>query len=319
MLSTAYRYDKGIDYAFRPTNLSYSTLKMKGHKFIGRYIDGTVATAKPSAKCITKAELDAITAARLGIVFIFEKSTTRPIPGSVGQAQTNGFADGTAATNDMLFLGIPASTPIIVAAGDTDITASNLDQAVAYWQGFDSTCPHPLGVYGDYDLLDALKASATILWQANARGWSNSRLHPSAHVIQTSTYNKYDGNLVLRNTAFYTSVDTSQLPTGYKYTLFDPINKRWGSYPWKQNLPKLSRGSVGEPVKYLQGVLRSTVDITLPVTGTFGAQTYAATVKFQSAYRTAPYDGANNSTYMTADGIVGNQTWGVINNVAMGM
>ncbi|MGD1804219.1 peptidoglycan-binding domain-containing protein [Dapis sp. BLCC M126] len=65
--------------------------------------------------------------------------------------------------------------------------------------------------------------------------------------------------------------------------------------------PTLSLNSTGEDVKYLQTVLNGTVaDNSLVVDGIFGNLTKAAVIAFQKRYG------------LTADGIVGPKTWGLI-------
>ncbi|NET16143.1 MAG: peptidoglycan-binding protein [Okeania sp. SIO1H6] len=65
--------------------------------------------------------------------------------------------------------------------------------------------------------------------------------------------------------------------------------------------PTISLGSTGEDVKYLQTVLNATVaDNSLVVDGIFGNLTKEAVIAFQKQYG------------LTADGIVGPKTWGVV-------
>ena len=68
--------------------------------------------------------------------------------------------------------------------------------------------------------------------------------------------------------------------------------------------PTLSLKSTGEDVKYLQQVLNATVaDNTLVVDGKFGTITQEAVIVFQKNYG------------LTPDGIVGFQTWSVIDAI----
>ncbi|MGD1712141.1 peptidoglycan-binding domain-containing protein [Dapis sp. BLCC M172] len=65
--------------------------------------------------------------------------------------------------------------------------------------------------------------------------------------------------------------------------------------------PTISLGSTGEDVKYLQTVLNTIVaNNSLVVDGIFGVATQEAVIAFQK------------SSGLTADGIVGPQTWGLI-------
>ena len=55
-----------------------------------------------------------------------------------------------------------------------------------------AAAPYPIGVYGDYDIIDRVKDVSQLNWQANAWGWSAiwwlgkilRRNHKDAHVLQ---------------------------------------------------------------------------------------------------------------------------------------
>lgn len=91
---------------------------------------------------------------------------------------------------------------------------------------------------------------------------------------------------------------------------FDPRNCKYGYYP---TVAKSTRrqGSSGNEVGYLQGVLRCTSGqsnpcASLPGPWYFGATTTTAVRNFQSFWG------------LTVDGVVGPQTWGVIDWAAKG-
>ncbi|MGD1698465.1 peptidoglycan-binding domain-containing protein [Dapis sp. BLCC M229] len=68
--------------------------------------------------------------------------------------------------------------------------------------------------------------------------------------------------------------------------------------------PTISLGSTGKDVKDLQKVLNATVaDNSLVVDGIFGNLTKEAVIAFQKYYG------------LTADGIVGSQTWAVVDTI----
>lgn len=315
-----FKYDKGVDYAVKPGSLTYQFLRLKGHKFVSRYIDGTTRSSKPSYKSIRKTEMSQILASGLGLLLLFEKNATRAIPGSTALAAQYGVQDATEASLDLAYLNYPISAPLIVVAGDTDITLSNVGQAVAYWNAFNGAISNPCGVYGDYELLNALAGSeCSIFCQANAAGWSGGKISPYTHLLQTSTFNGYDGNIVLRPTSIY-GLSTNATPANSTpFGTFNPAAGSYGSYPYNQNLPKISKGASGIAVKFLQGILRKTVDGTLPINGVFDLRTHNAVMAFQKKFRTATFNGVSASSYMTVDGIVGRQTWGVVSNIAMNM
>ena len=105
--------DKGADYA--NPNVKLDVLKAQGCKYVCRYIDGTAATRNPTWKVLTKSERARIGKAGLGLILVFEISTTRPLGGAV-----NGTIDGKAALKDAYFLAYDPKFPIVVAI-DTDV------------------------------------------------------------------------------------------------------------------------------------------------------------------------------------------------------
>lgn len=94
--------------------------------------------------------------------------------------------------------------------------------------------------------------------------------------------------------------------------VFDPRNGKWGLWPVNPDKPRLSTREfmeqrqtygdnrwrwTGDAVLYLQGVLNWHVGIPTTIDGYFGPQTRANVIEFQG-------DGG-----LTADGLVGPQTW----------
>lgn len=180
--------DIGVDYSYgRPDPVELARL---GYRFACRYLSLT-STQK---KVLQPEERDALHAAGLGIVLVFESAAERPLGGaSAGQL------DGALAARHARLLGYPTSVPLI-AAVDIDITARTLPTAFAYVQGFADTCrPYPLGIYGDTDILNAVGARCVLGWLPNARAWSpktSTRVHVRQHATTTVA-----GGLVDTNTA----------------------------------------------------------------------------------------------------------------------
>lgn len=173
---------KGVDYA---TPLEPAKVAELGYAFVARYING-----KPTWwKVLTPGERDALHAAGLGIVLVWETGATRPLAGTIA-----GTRDGQLATLDADRLGYPKSMPIVVAV-DIDTTTTNAAAVLAYWRAFRDACSHPVGVYGDWDVIDAIGGESALNWQANARWWSRDavndpmakkplRVHPLTHMRQ---------------------------------------------------------------------------------------------------------------------------------------
>lgn len=178
---------KGADYA--NPNVKVDVLKTMGVKFVGRYIDGTASTRKPSWKVVTKAERKSLGVAGIGLVLVFEVAADNPLKGAA-----QGKIDGAYAVKDAFFLAYDPSVPIVVAI-DTDVHSGNVAAVEAYVRAFAKACaPYKIGIYGDYDIIERCKDISQLNWQANAWGWSAvrwlgkvlKRNHPLAHVYQNA-------------------------------------------------------------------------------------------------------------------------------------
>lgn len=192
---------QGADYA---TPLEPAEVKALGYEFVARYINGKTT----HWKVLTPGERDHLFAVGLGIILVFETSAERPLSGPVAGAR-----DGQIAAMHAAYLGYPRSMPI-VAAVDIDVTAANRDVVTGYWEAFADACPHPTGVYGDYDIIELVRHRSALNWQANAAWWSRNphdppkswkklRIHPATHIRQQTQQNipgvgSLDPNTTLR-------------------------------------------------------------------------------------------------------------------------
>lgn len=103
------------------------------------------------------------------------------------------------------------------------------------------------------------------------------------------------------------TVPTAPAPTG-PITPFPPFVPEWGLfslYPIATNKPVLRIGSYGDPVGYLQGVLKVKLGYAVVIDRNFGPQTDGAVRKFQTEHG------------LYVDGIVGRQTWVAIDKAAV--
>lgn len=194
---------KGADYASRLNPRSVAAL---GYRFVVRYINGTA----DHWKVITPQERDAIHAAGLGLMLVWETTANRPLAGAQG-----GRIDGARARADLIRLGCPPNVAVL-AAVDIDVEPANLRTVVAYLEAFRAAVRWPCGVYGDFDVIDAVKGWSVVNWQANARWWSRHpgtapdtplRVHPAAHMRQylpeTTPAGQLDPNVCLRPVRFW--------------------------------------------------------------------------------------------------------------------
>lgn len=318
---TVPKYAKGFDALSRFDLKTLVRLKALGHRYAAHYINGKVKENKPGNKAIVKSQLDTIFGAGLGIILIFEKSATRGVTASLSQAAENARIDAAQAIEDTRLLGYPSEAQIILAVGDTDTNSKNIESMITYWDTFEASVPNPVGLYGDYDLINYYKNNLSVssFVQANAWGWSSGRTHPSTSVLQKMPMDSRDGNIVLKPiTAWHP--DNLSFPTDIysnRYSIFAPSQGYWGNYPLLLKKPDVKLGVQGQVVQYVQGVLRLYVDPKLPITGYCGNLTVEAIRKFQYTYSNRVKDGPLGP--LKVDGWCGHATFGALDNIAMGM
>ena len=206
--------DRAADYASPIPPVNVARL---GYKAVARYINGQTT----HWKVLTPAERDELHANGLGIWLVFERNIERPLGG-----YRNGLEDGKLAARSAGELGYPVAMPIIVAF-DIDVYRANIQACIDYFRGFDEMSVNPLGVYGDWDIIEALKAKSVLNWQANARAWSASRVHPLTHLHQRTQValpglGALDPNDVLRDIdAWLPDVHADEQEKDMEYVLID--------------------------------------------------------------------------------------------------
>jgi hypothetical protein len=176
VLTSGRRY--GVDYSMTDVDWPafFRGLKASGRDFVGRYLPWRGAAWRQ----VTKAELEAATAAGVDFFFWFEDSDNH-------FAARNGFAAGVADAQEALLalerLGVPTDTPVYYTV---DFPASDGNEIDAYFRGINSVAPvSQVGVYGNYTTIDWLHEHglATYFCQSNAwpqpEGW-----HPVAQMHQ---------------------------------------------------------------------------------------------------------------------------------------
>lgn len=194
---------RGADYA---SPLNPAKVAALGYRFVVRYINGSVNRWK----VLTDQERAAIHSAGLGLMLVWETKADRPLSGRDG-----GLIDGQRARADLKRLGCPEDVAVL-AAVDIDATTSNLRVIVDYLEAFRDASRWPTGVYGDWDVINAVQGWSACNWQANARWWSrhNSdpikaplRVHPAAHMRQylpeQTSAGTLDPNTCLRPVRFW--------------------------------------------------------------------------------------------------------------------
>lgn len=164
---------KGIDCATSLTHKSAEQFRADGYEFVCRYL-------VPSGwKRLTKKEAEAINAAGLKIVSVFETTASRALGGRAA-----GLTDGRIAMETAAAVGQPQGSRIYFAV-DFDATASQMDEVLAYIKAAGETAQgYTAGVYGSAAVVEAaMKAQAcTGFWQTYA--WSRGRKVEGIHIYQ---------------------------------------------------------------------------------------------------------------------------------------
>lgn len=167
---------KGIDCAAPLTAEKARAFKKLGYEFVGRYF---CPTGKRYTKRLCKAEADAIIAAGLRILAVYETATDRAKGG-----MSAGAVDGARAYNQALELGMPKSG-IIYFAVDYDAQSADFDAIEAYLRAArQQTGEYEIGVYGSYKVIEAMHARGACkgFWQCFA--WSYGKRSEHRNVYQ---------------------------------------------------------------------------------------------------------------------------------------
>ena len=268
---------EGVDYSVsRP---SPSGLYTAGKRFAMRYVGlGT------SDKHLTWSERAALHSAGLGIGVVCEGTEAWMLRG-----RDAGIEAAVISNRHVVKCGLPPWTPIFFAA-DFQGNIYQWNAVLNCLRGAESVIGYDrTGLYGGYECVRYVvqEMGARYYWQTHA--WSHGMWHPSAHIQQYHNgVTVAGGDCDLVRTSFVTSGIV--FPTGF------PVN-----YPsWTErlivNLPTLSRGSTGTPVKRAQA-LANVFGADLAEDGHFGPITESKVRHFQSTHNCG------------VDGIVGPQTW----------
>lgn len=163
---------EGVDYSYAHPVLS--ELVKAGKTFVCRYLTGPQGT-----KGLTLTELDALAAAGLKTVLIFENEGDR----AKGGFQA-GVEDGAESNRLMTQLGIPTWVPRYFAV-DFDIRAGYSGAMLDYFQGIAQEVPiEYIGAYGGYAAISLLrtKGACSKFWQTYA--WSDGIWDTGNHIEQ---------------------------------------------------------------------------------------------------------------------------------------
>ncbi|TJY40865.1 DUF1906 domain-containing protein [Cohnella pontilimi] len=183
----------GIDCAMPLTAKSAQALAAHGYRFAARYL----VPAGYDWKRLTRAEAEAITAAGMQIVSVFETAARRSAGGALA-----GHADGALACREAHTVGQPAGSAIYFAV-DYDAGPEQYDEIEAYLRAAAAEVPdYRIGVYGSYAVVEqmAKRKVCSHFWQTHA--WSRGRKSPFANIHQYKTNVSVDGIAMDLNQSF---------------------------------------------------------------------------------------------------------------------
>jgi MYXO-CTERM domain-containing protein len=150
----------GVDYSFaRP---SPSGLHAGGYTFAVRYL-----SPPPNSKNLSKAEADALWAAKVDIVSNFEQGQQNVLGG-----HAQGVADAKVADSESQAAGMPAGRPIYFSI-DFDAQPSEYATIDAYYEGVASVIGLArTGVYAGYYVVKHLFDAGKVKWGWQTYAWS---------------------------------------------------------------------------------------------------------------------------------------------------
>lgn len=270
----------GLDYSSGAPKAA--DVKAQGYSLVCRYLSHT------ASKNLTPAERDDMLAHGVDIVLVWETTAARATEGAAAGEQ-----DGVAAKAQAAALGLPSNAAIYFAV-DTD--TSDLADVRAYLDGAKpKIIPHPLGVYGDYNIVENLVGSdAQYGWQTIA--WSHGAVSRKAALFQNGRQVAVDG----------VTCDLNEIKGPYGGWL-DEADPQAAPDPAPQTKdtgePLLREGDRGQCVGRVQAKIKDVLVPDLAVDDDFGPATKQAVRGFQYVYG------------LSVDGLVGPQTWHAVDTV----
>lgn len=183
----------GIDCAAPLSAKTAKALADAGYKFAARYL----VPLGYAWKRLTPAEADAITAAGMYIISVFETAANRS-----GGGAAAGRADGAAAFREAQTVGQPSGSAIYFAV-DYDAQPQHYDAIEAYLRAAAGQIPgYATGVYGSYAVIEemARRGACSRFWQTYA--WSRGKKSGRVHLYQYRNDVKVAGITVDLNESF---------------------------------------------------------------------------------------------------------------------
>jgi hypothetical protein len=164
----------GVDYAWGSPGTG--ALKRAGAVFACRYLSHDT-----TGKNLTLAEAQALSAAGMWIVVVWEDTADRALVGYTAGAQ-----DARAAAAQAAACGMPDDRPVYFAV-DFDASAAQTAAINSYLDGTASVLGrHRVGIYAGYEAVRAALDGGHAAWAWQTYAWSSGRWDPRARLHQYS-------------------------------------------------------------------------------------------------------------------------------------
>ncbi len=191
---------KGIDTAAKIRRDAAKTLKALGVSFAGRYL-----VPAGMGKDITAEEAKGLHDAGLAILLIWEIDAHRAARGGGIGAQ-----DGERARKLAQDLGVPSGTAIFFAVD----FLPGLDDHAPIEQYFraarSAAAPYACGIYGPYDIVQAMKARIPALYVWQCVGWSGGKIFEGLDVYQHFWSGAAECKAIQAQVGFPVDLDTAE-------------------------------------------------------------------------------------------------------------
>ena len=187
------RLVKGIDCAVPLTLEKARAFRAAGYEFAARYL----VPERYAWKRLTRAEAEAITAAGMQIVSVYETTANRPAGGAAA-----GVDDGAEALKEAKEIGQPEGSAIYFAV-DYDAQPKDYNAIEAYLRAAASNIPgYRVGVYGSFSVVEemARRIPGIHVWQTYA--WSRGKRSEHANLYQYQNNVTVAGHIVDLNESF---------------------------------------------------------------------------------------------------------------------
>lgn len=148
---------------------------------------------EPNQKNITPAELAALHGAGLAVGFVWETTANRSTSGPAG-----GQRDVIEANRQLDVLGAPLST-VIYMATDQGPPGATPDKVRGYYQGAVASSKRPVGIYGGFDVVDAMLREGVVHFGWQTYAWSGGRVSKLIQLYQHQNGFNDGGSVDLNN------------------------------------------------------------------------------------------------------------------------